>query len=616
MKQEKIDNEKIEKNNIILPVPLIDGIEEIKQNLNFLTQTGEVKYGIEILDDATGFILPGTITIIAACPNVGKAVSLDTKILTPNGWVCNKDIKLGDYVIGKDGKPTKVIGVYPQGVTKTYKVKFADGREVITSPEHLWNIESCRFKNAKILTTEQIAEYNKKEHYKGRLRTPQYSGNHGIEKEFIIPPYVMGVLLGDGCLTMQGVVYCKPSKEVFNKVKSYLPDRDIGMLRNKNVSIRKSKDISDELVRLKLKGLKSYEKFIPKEYLEGTSKKQREELLQGLLDTDGYQARSYNEFSTTSKQLALDIQQLVWSLGVDCRIKQRMGKYKKDGVVKETRLNYRVIISNRRTKNQTIIKEVIPYKDMPTQCIAVDNDDKLFVIENYIVTHNSLVAQIIANTIAKQGKKVLYCSCEMSPGQLMMRELRRQMGTSNKQLLDGYKKNPGMIDDLLDNFIKDKRFDYLNNILVQDICDMHVDNLIEIFETYKDYKYIIVDYIQSLKGTGVDERTEFKYISKALQTFTRRTNRCVIECSQIPKTNENESRTKKEGVNFQTLKAKGAGNWEEDADIVIKMAEELEGNVPYILINLSKNRCEGLKFCTYKYQKTPKLEMKLISKGL
>lgn len=300
MKQEKIDNEKIEKNNIILPVPLIDGIEEIKQNLNFLTQTGEVKYGIEILDDATGFILPGTITIIAACPNVGK----------------------------------------------------------------------------------------------------------------------------------------------------------------------------------------------------------------------------------------------------------------------------------------------------------------------------SLVAQIIANTIAKQGKKVLYCSCEMSPGQLMMREMRRQMGTSNKQLLDGYKKNPGMIDDLLDNFIKDKRFDYLNNILVQDICDMHVDNLIEIFETYKDYKYIIVDYIQSLKGTGVDERTEFKYISKALQTFTRRTNRCVIECSQIPKTNENESRSKKEGVNFQTLKAKGAGNWEEDADIVIKMAEELEGNVPYILINLSKNRCEGLKFCTYKYQKTPKLEMKLISKGL
>lgn len=603
-----------DKATLLTPVPILDGLEEIEHNLKYLTQTGEIKFSLEILDDATGFIFPGSITLILACPNVGKAVDLDTKILTPTGWVKNRDIKVGDYIIGQDGKPTRVTGVYPQGVTDTYKVMFTDGREIIASPEHLWAVESSRFRTRRILQTEEIVEYYKKDYLKGRLRVPQYSGNHGVDKDFIIPPYVLGVLLGDGCLTTKGVVYCKPSLEVFNKVKSYLPNREIVMLRSKNVSIKNSKDISDELNRLNLR-VHSYNKFIPQEYLIGTSKKQREELLQGLLDTDGYQTKSYNEFSTTSKQLALGVQQLAWSLGYDCRLKSRMGKYKKDGEIKETRINYRVIISNKRHKSQALIKDVIPYKRLETQCITVDNKDKLFVLENYIVTHNSLIAQSEACSIAKQGEKVLFCSCEMSPGQLMSRELKKCMGVSNKQLLDGYKKNPNNVSKALNRFKEDEQFNYLNNILILDICDQHIDNLIKTFDNYKDYKYIIVDYVQSLKGTGDDERTQFKDISRKLKTYALRNNVSIIACGQIPKSNENENRTSREGVNFQKLKALGAGNWEQDADLAIKMVEELEGNQTYVLINLSKNRLGELKNVTYKYQKTPRLEFKLISKG-
>lgn len=229
----------------------------------------------------------------------------------------------------------------------------------------------------------------------------------------------------------------------------------------------------------------------------------------------------------------------------------------------------------------------------------------------------SLCAQQIANNIAKQGHKVLICSCEMSAGQLMLRELKRTMGVSNKQLLEGYKKNPSSIINILDKYIDDDQFKYLENIQVLDIGDMYIDELIKILnmDDYKKYRYIIVDYVQRLKGVGDTEYNQFKDISQKLHTFAMRTRRCIIECSQIPKTNENDSRTQKNGINFQTLRAKGAGNFEEDADIAIKMAEELEGNELYVLINLSKNRCDGLKCVTYKYQKTPRLEFKLISKG-
>ena len=172
----------------------------------------------------------------------------------------------------------------------------------------------------------------------------------------------------------------------------------------------------------------------------------------------------------------------------------------------------------------------------------------------------SLSAQIIANNIAKQGKKVLICSCEMSAGQLMVREMVRTMGTSNRQLLQAYKHNPNQLNSYFDMLLDNKEYNYLRNILVLDIGDMHIDNLIKIFDMFKDYKYIIVDYVQSLKGDGDDERNQFKDISKKLKSYSLRNGVSIIECAQIPKSNENENRTQK-GIDFQKLKALGAGNW-------------------------------------------------------
>lgn len=75
---------------------------------------------------------------ISGGPGTGKAQPDDTIIPTPIGKRRLKDIDVGDYVFGDDGNPTKVIGVYPQGKRKAYKVTFKDGRSTICCIEHLF----------------------------------------------------------------------------------------------------------------------------------------------------------------------------------------------------------------------------------------------------------------------------------------------------------------------------------------------------------------------------------------------------------------------------------------------------------------------------------------------
>lgn len=48
----------------------------------------------------------------------GRAETLDSLLVTPNGLVPMGDIKINDFVIGSNGKPIKVTGVYPQGKRK------------------------------------------------------------------------------------------------------------------------------------------------------------------------------------------------------------------------------------------------------------------------------------------------------------------------------------------------------------------------------------------------------------------------------------------------------------------------------------------------------------------
>ena len=78
--------------------------------------------------------------IVEAGAGAGKALPNSTLIPTINGIKKVSDIKVGDFLYDRNGKPTKVLGVYPQGKKEVYKITFGDSREALCSNEHIWYI--------------------------------------------------------------------------------------------------------------------------------------------------------------------------------------------------------------------------------------------------------------------------------------------------------------------------------------------------------------------------------------------------------------------------------------------------------------------------------------------
>ena len=224
-------------------------------------------------------------------------------------------------------------------------------------------------------------------------------------------------------------------------------------------------------------------------------------------------------------------------------------------------------------------------------------------------TGKSLIGQIIACNLAKQGKKVMICTCEMGAGLLMERQIKTLTGISSKKLKDLYEKQRDTANYVMDSLIEDKTYAYLNNI---DICETggaFIEDIIEMLDGFPEYEYIVVDYIQRIKGTG-SEYENVTYASRELQTYARDTGKRIIVCSQAGRQSQNDAKYGKEKDGTR-IKGKGSGSIEEDADVVITLmgVEESEGRK--ILITLTKNRYGHIKNISYKYSLDERLNLRL-----
>ena len=281
---------------------------------------------------------------------VGKSLADDTLVPVNDerGYVKIEDIKVGDVVFDEKGQPTKVLGVFPQEKLDAYKVTFSDGSEVICNDEHIWRARnySAHLENRdyKDLTLSDMISLGIRKDIKNRDRTvskrnwyiPAAALLSRPEKEFKLPPYVLGVLLGDGCMTKSHVNISSSDEEIINKVADLIGATDFiknkasytWTFYNKQYVQGKSNkrvqyiDIMDKNIYDELMGHTALDKFIPKEYLLG-SFDQRFELLQGLMDTDGSISKNMSgacNFYSSSEQLIKDVKQLVTSLGMRASI--------------------------------------------------------------------------------------------------------------------------------------------------------------------------------------------------------------------------------------------------------------------------------------------------------
>ncbi|MEI5100536.1 PhoH family protein [Streptomyces sp. PmtG] len=66
-------------------------------------------------DSIPRLMAAGTIEVAPLAYMRGRSQPIFTNVLTPDGWRPIGDLQVGDLVIGSNGEPTPVLGVYPQG---------------------------------------------------------------------------------------------------------------------------------------------------------------------------------------------------------------------------------------------------------------------------------------------------------------------------------------------------------------------------------------------------------------------------------------------------------------------------------------------------------------------
>ena len=373
-------------------------------------------------------------SIMAHEVGYGKCEWIENDIFTPDGTKKMKDIEIGDYVIGSNGKPNMVIGTFPQGEKEMFRVSFNDNSSVIVCGEHLWQVQSMRQrsqekykKNSFVKTTKEILEagltYERTPgHIQNRWSIPMTKPVEFESQNVFIEPYLLGLLLGDGCISVKdGIGFSNVDKELVDAVSDTIPnglslkkkktsDIDYGISRLSRLGSDQSNPLLIYLRNYGLQGKKSNNKFIPNEY-KFNSVEVRLAVLQGLLDTDGSAATHQIEYTTVSKQLADDVVFLTQSLGGTAKVKEKNTTYTYKGEKKNGQLAYRLDIKlpgdiqpfrlqrklNKyipKTKYQParFITGIEFVGNLEGKCIKVEAQDSLYLTENFIVTHNTLVA--------------------------------------------------------------------------------------------------------------------------------------------------------------------------------------------------------------------------------
>lgn len=361
----------------------------------------------------------------------GKAQPLTSKIMTNNGWKLMGDMAIGDMVLGEDGTYNPVSGIFPQGEQEVFRITFEDGRIAECTSDHLWNIYCHDYpeKNRIINTTELSRKLNKKAYAK-RLYVPLISPNTNTwpAKELPIHPYVLGVILGDGHVSVDGyATITTADQDIVDRVTNFLPKDTIitpvarnhldFAIRNKVKYSKYGNTVKDAMISLGINGKKSFNKNIPTEYLNG-SLEQRFELLKGLIDTDGYIGSTGDiSYCTTSSIMANQIRELIWSIGGLCKIKTKLPSYTHNGEKKTGRLAYNLSIRLKNRHNIVSLPRKLErlsvnyqYNDSlrlkvrnierirleECQCIMIDSKTHLYVTDNYVVTHNTYITTTYA----------------------------------------------------------------------------------------------------------------------------------------------------------------------------------------------------------------------------
>jgi len=385
----------------------------------------------------------------------GRAQPLFTKVLTPAGFRPIGDLRVGDFVIGSDGRETEVLGVYPQGFKEIYRVYTQDGSSTLASGDHLWSVythaDRRRGRPARVLQTKELLG-NLRAAHQHRYELPLLSSPVDFESRPVpLDPYALGLLLGDGCFSCTATPgFTTADPELAEALGRLIPGieprrkSDIDYVLNRITTpgevITIQNPVTAAMRRLGLIGAKSNTKFVPDDYLFNTPDV-RLAVLQGLFDSDGdpvpQQERTCRiQFTTVSDRLRDHVVFLVQSLGGVAYARTRPAQVRKPGLARGRDVHHRAdahILDIRLPEGvapfrlarkvakydatgggrpMRFVHRIEPAGTEEAVCIQVAAEDSLYVTEDFLLTHNTLNDAFIIldeaqNTTGEQMKMFL-----------------------------------------------------------------------------------------------------------------------------------------------------------------------------------------------------------------
>lgn len=327
-----------------------------------------------------------------------------------------KDVNIGDSLNTIQGK-TKVVNIPFDGEADVYKVTLEDGRIIYTGENHTWDVVKLNLPNKWVnISTKQMMDYGVKDKYN---RHNFFVPNAGIvdykHEDVPIDPYTFGLLLAEGAFTKFRKNKIRHRKRRTIQISSSVNDMDfyktvipypVKYIGNKGCSwYVYIDDIDILLCNLGLLHHRSEDKFIPDIY-KYNDYNTRMEMLKGLMDGDGCASTNgARVFVTSSVKLKDDIMSLCRSLGMNCSFKvcvtpnlpsYRISIYTESNIFKLPIKIQNAHIYDEKARgskassfiHKTAVKSIEFSHKEKSKCITVDRHDGLYLVGDYVLTHN------------------------------------------------------------------------------------------------------------------------------------------------------------------------------------------------------------------------------------
>lgn len=487
-----------------------------------------------------------------------------TEILLHNGSTKKvEDIEVGDDLIGPDSRSRKVLRII-RGREKMYEITpTRGGAPFVVNENHVLSLQctnngtSKANQNVEISVKEYLHKNKTFKHCHKLWRT-------GVEWERPAPtgmsPYVLGLLLGDGWLSDVRVELTTADAEIVsefvNEVQRYGNEVSVHAKKDNKAScyyitrgVRElgpggKNYIKNQLQLIGLLNTNSATKFIPYAY-KCAPRKERLELLAGLIDTDGHLHNNCYEYTSKSKQLAFDVQFVARSLGLQSSMSSKLvngEKYWRVSLSGNTDIIPSRLIrkqaSTRRQKKNALVSG-FSIRELPEDDFfgfTLDGDH-LYLTGDFTVHHNCGKSHVLTHFGAQallRGKNVLHYTFELNERAIGIRYDSHLLDINSLDCIDNREAIKAFYADNADTLGHLRIKYYPTGGATVNTLRSHIDKLAT--EGFVP-DLLIVDYAGIMRSTEKYEllRLELKKIYEELRGFANELDIPVWTASQSNK---------------------------------------------------------------------------------